>query len=181
MSNEGNEEDQFFTTLLTHDRLKMGLCPSNHLHHWKKSLCAARVQRQTKFTVLHCCHLSQFFCNPALHHQAQKMCSKWQISIPGIALISGKLEALIDIMPWHSYFRKQWAQNPIAWKMIAAIQTAVYILILLGFENTEKYTKFRVVKIREVVIWPCTEFGLAKKFFSGFWPYIDLASAMIIF
>ena len=26
MSNEGNEEDQFFTTLLTHDRLKMGLC-----------------------------------------------------------------------------------------------------------------------------------------------------------
>ena len=115
------------------------LCPSNHLHHWKKWLCDARVQRQTKFTVLHCCHLSQFFCNPALHHQAQKMCSKWQISIPGIALISGKLEALIDIMPWHSYFRKQWAQNPIAWKMIAAIQTAANILILLGFENTEKY------------------------------------------
>ena len=54
--------------------------------------------------------------------------------------------------------------------MIAAIQTAVYILILLGFENTEKYTKFRVVKIREVVIWPCIEFGLAKKknLFRGF-------------
>ena len=78
MSNEGNEEDQFFTTLLTHDRLKMGLCyvPATTCIIEKKSLCEAGVQRQTKFTVLHCCHLSQFFCNPALHHQAQKMCSK---------------------------------------------------------------------------------------------------------
>ena len=170
MSNEGNEEDQFFTTLLTHDRLKMGLCyvpaPPASLKKIALRCASAKANKVHSSSLL---SFESIFCNPALHHQAQKMCSKWQISIPGIALISGKLEALIDIMPWHSYFRKQWAQNPIAWKMIAAIQTAVYILILLGFENTEKYTKFRVVKIREVVIWPCIEFGLAKKkSFRGF-------------
>ena len=170
MSNEGNEEDQFFTTLLTHDRLKMGLCyvPATtciiEKNRFAQRECKGKQSSQFFIAVI----WVNFFCNPALHHQAQKMCSKWQISIPGIALISGKLEALIDIMPWHSYFRKQWAQNPIAWKMIAAIQTAVDILILLGFENTEKYTKFRVVKIREVVIWPCIEFGLAKNSFRGF-------------
>ena len=73
MSNEGNkdEKDQFFATLLTHDRLKMGLCyvPAPAASLKKIALQSAK---QTKFTVLHCCHLSQFFCNPALHHQQSK-------------------------------------------------------------------------------------------------------------
>ena len=54
MSNEGNkdEKDQFFATLLTHDRLKMGLCyvpaPAASL---KKSLCRVQSKQSSQFFI----------------------------------------------------------------------------------------------------------------------------------
>ena len=54
MSNEGNkdEKDQFFATLLTHDRLKMGLCyvpaPAASL---KKLLCRVQSKQSSQFFI----------------------------------------------------------------------------------------------------------------------------------